>query len=161
MVLPVAGGLELDGDGREWVPQSETVSLKPLLPNVSQGSYINPLRARASGVLSRHRHHGPRARVHAAWNVALSGARLGGLDGRLRGETHTLVPDDDTGMTTLFYVTGGYTMTTRATINVDGIPISYLTAGVGGRLVLLLHGTYWSRTSLPPACIQSPSIFLA
>jgi pimeloyl-ACP methyl ester carboxylesterase len=36
-------------------------------------------------------------------------------------------------------------MTRRATIDVDGIPISYLTAGEGGPFVLLLHGTYWSR----------------
>ena len=40
-------------------------------------------------------------------------------------------------------------MTTRATIDVDGIPISYLTAGEGGPLVLLLHGTYWSRVWQP------------
>jgi pimeloyl-ACP methyl ester carboxylesterase len=40
-------------------------------------------------------------------------------------------------------------MTTRATIDVDGIPISYLTAGEGGPLVLLLHGTYWSRVWRP------------
>jgi pimeloyl-ACP methyl ester carboxylesterase len=38
---------------------------------------------------------------------------------------------------------------TRATIDVDGIPISYLTAGEGGPLVLLLHGTYWSRVWQP------------
>jgi hypothetical protein len=36
-------------------------------------------------------------------------------------------------------------MTRRETVNVGGIPISYLTAGEGGPLVLLLHGTYWSR----------------
>ena len=40
-------------------------------------------------------------------------------------------------------------MTTRATIDVDSIPISYLTAGEGGPLVLLLHGTYWSRVWQP------------
>lgn len=40
-------------------------------------------------------------------------------------------------------------MTRRATIDVDGIPISYLTAGDGGPLVLLLHGTYWSRVWQP------------
>jgi pimeloyl-ACP methyl ester carboxylesterase len=40
-------------------------------------------------------------------------------------------------------------MTTRATIDVDGIPISYLTAGEGGPLVILLHGTYWSRVWQP------------
>ena len=40
-------------------------------------------------------------------------------------------------------------MTTRATIDIDGIPISYLTAGECGPLVLLLHGTYWSRVWQP------------
>jgi pimeloyl-ACP methyl ester carboxylesterase len=40
-------------------------------------------------------------------------------------------------------------MTARATIDVDDIPISYLTAGGNGRLVLLLHGTYWSRVWQP------------
>ena len=40
-------------------------------------------------------------------------------------------------------------MTKRATIDVDGVPISYLTAGDGGPLVLLLHGTYWSRVWQP------------
>ncbi len=40
-------------------------------------------------------------------------------------------------------------MTTRATVNVEGIQISYLTAGGGGPLVLLLHGTYWSRVWQP------------
>ncbi len=40
-------------------------------------------------------------------------------------------------------------MTKRATIDVDGIPISYLTAGQRGPLVLLLHGTYWSRVWQP------------
>jgi pimeloyl-ACP methyl ester carboxylesterase len=40
-------------------------------------------------------------------------------------------------------------MTTRATIDVDGVPISYLTAGTTGPLVLMLHGTYWSRVWQP------------
>ena len=40
-------------------------------------------------------------------------------------------------------------MSTRETILVDGIPISYITAGEGGRLLLLLHGTYWSRVWQP------------
>src|ERR1700724_3324946 len=40
-------------------------------------------------------------------------------------------------------------MTMRETILVDGGPISYLTAGKGGRLVLLLPGTYWSRVWQP------------
>jgi pimeloyl-ACP methyl ester carboxylesterase len=37
---------------------------------------------------------------------------------------------------------------TRSTVEVDGVPASYLTAG-DGPIVLLLHGTYWSRVWLP------------
>jgi pimeloyl-ACP methyl ester carboxylesterase len=37
----------------------------------------------------------------------------------------------------------------RLSIEVDGTPTSYLTAGDGGPLVLLLHGTYWSRVWQP------------
>jgi len=40
-------------------------------------------------------------------------------------------------------------MTRRATIDVDGVPISYLTAGTTGPFVLMLHGTYWSRVWQP------------
>jgi pimeloyl-ACP methyl ester carboxylesterase len=40
-------------------------------------------------------------------------------------------------------------MTRRETVDVRGVPISYLTAGEGGPLVLLLHGTYWSRVWQP------------
>ncbi|WP_041624497.1 alpha/beta fold hydrolase [Stackebrandtia nassauensis] len=37
----------------------------------------------------------------------------------------------------------------RAEVLVDGEPASYLTAGQDGPVVLLLHGTYWSRVWLP------------
>ena len=40
-------------------------------------------------------------------------------------------------------------MTRRETVDVGGVPVSYLTAGEGGPLVLLLHGTYWSRVWQP------------
>ena len=40
-------------------------------------------------------------------------------------------------------------MTRRETVDVRGVPISYLTAGKDGPLVLLLHGTYWSRVWQP------------
>ena len=36
----VGGGLELDGEEREWVPQSADVSFRPLVLCVSQGYYI-------------------------------------------------------------------------------------------------------------------------
>ncbi|MEH2545717.1 hypothetical protein V1283_002362 [Bradyrhizobium sp. AZCC 2262] len=67
----VGSALELDGDEREWVPQSPTVAFRPLVLNVSQGYYINILRVRSSGVLSRHRHSGP---VHAFTLRAEDGA---------------------------------------------------------------------------------------
>jgi 2,4'-dihydroxyacetophenone dioxygenase len=94
--------LDLDGDERSWVPQAEGVAFKPLVLSVSQGYYVNILRVRSSGVLSRHRHSGP---VHAItlrgkWHYLFEPP----------GETHTLVvPDDVTEMATLFHVTGGYT----------------------------------------------------
>lgn len=37
----------------------------------------------------------------------------------------------------------------RRSVAVDGVQASYLTAGVEGPLVLLLHGTYWSRVWAP------------
>ena len=110
----IAGALALDGDEREWVPQAQGVWFKPLLLNVSHGYYINILQVRASGVLSRHRHHGP---VHAftlrgTWHYLEHDwvASAGDYAFEPPGETHTLVvPDDAAGMTTLFHVTGGYT----------------------------------------------------
>lgn len=46
-------------DERIWVPQSESVSFRPLCLNRSQGYWMNVLRVRKSGVLSRHRHPQP------------------------------------------------------------------------------------------------------
>jgi 2,4'-dihydroxyacetophenone dioxygenase len=110
----VASALALDGDERDWVPQSPTVAFKPLILNVSQGYYVNILRVRASGVLSRHRHSGP---VHAftlrgKWHYLEHDwvASAGDYAFEPPGETHTLVvPDGVEEMATLFHVTGGYT----------------------------------------------------
>jgi len=111
----VSGALNLDaGDERDWIPQSADVSFKPLILSCSQGFYVNILRVRSSGVLSRHRHSGP---VHA---LTLRGkwrylehdwvATAGDYAFEPPGETHTLVvPEDVTEMATLFHVTGGYT----------------------------------------------------
>jgi hypothetical protein len=108
------GVLDIDGsDERLWVPQAEDVTFRPLLLSVSQGYFVNILRVRRSGILSRHRHAGP---VHA---VTLRGrwhylehdwwAEAGGYSFEPPGETHTLeVPDGVDEMTTLFHVTGAY-----------------------------------------------------
>jgi quercetin dioxygenase-like cupin family protein len=101
-------------DDHLWVPSTTTVSFKPLLFNVSQGYYINLLRVRGGGLLSRHRHNGP---VHA---LVLKGhwhylehdwiAQEGSYVYEPPGETHTLVvPSDVPEMITWFHVTAGYT----------------------------------------------------
>jgi hypothetical protein len=101
-------------DDNLWVPATNTVSFKPLLFNVSQGYYINLLRVRGGGLLSRHRHNGP---VHA---LVLKGrwhylehdwiAEEGSYVYEPPGETHTLVvPIDVSEMITWFHVTAGYT----------------------------------------------------
>ncbi|WP_027947976.1 2,4'-dihydroxyacetophenone dioxygenase family protein [Litchfieldella anticariensis] len=98
-------------DERIWVPQAENVDFRPLCLNISQGYWVNLLRVRKSGVLSRHRHPNP---VHG---VVLKGrwrylehdwvATQGSYVYEPPGETHTLVVDDDVEeMITLFQVNG-------------------------------------------------------
>lgn len=101
----------LPQDERIWVPQAENVAFRPLCLNVSQGYWVNLLRVRKSGVLSRHRHPNP---VHG---MVLKGkwrylehdwvATEGSYVYEPPGETHTLVVDDDVEeMITLFQVNG-------------------------------------------------------
>lgn len=105
--------LNLDCEEKFWVPQSENVWFRPLLLSVSQGYFVNILRVRKSGILSRHRHAGP---VHA---IVLKGrwhylehdwwANQGNYAFEPPGDIHTLeVPEDVTEMVTLFHVTGAY-----------------------------------------------------
>ena len=105
-------GLALD-DETAWVPQAEGVWFRPLMLNVTQGYYVNLLRVRRAGVLSRHRHLGP---VHAftlrgKWRYLEHDwtASAGSYVFEPPGETHTLiVPAGTSDMITLFHVTGGY-----------------------------------------------------
>ncbi len=98
-------------DPRLWIPLSDTVSLRPVHFNVSQGFYAHVMRVTKGGVLSRHRHGGG---VHA---LVLKGrwhylehdwvASEGSYAFEPPGETHTLVvPDDCTEMITFFIVHG-------------------------------------------------------
>lgn len=111
LVVPAA--LELDADERLWVPQSPDVAFRPLLLSVTQGYFVNLLRVRRSGVLSRHRHAGP---VHAftlrgRWHYLEHDwwAEEGSYAFEPPGETHTLVlPEGVSEMITLFHVTGAY-----------------------------------------------------
>ena len=98
-------------DERIWVPQAENVWFRPLCLNASQGYWMNLLRVRRAGVLSRHRHPNP---VHGfvlkgRWHYLEHDwvAVEGGYVYEPPGETHTLVvPDDVPEMITLFQVNG-------------------------------------------------------
>ena len=98
-------------DERLWVPQTEHVSLRPLCFSVSGGYWVNLLRVRKAGILTRHRHPGP---VHAyvlkgRWRYLEHDwiAETGSYAFEPPGETHTLVvPEDVAEMITLFHVTG-------------------------------------------------------
>lgn len=111
--LVVPGGAALDCDERLWVPQRENVWFRPVSFSPAEGSYINYLRVRGAGVLSRHRHNGT---VHAftqrgTWRYLEHDwvAHAGDYAFEPPGETHTLViPEGVEEMITLFMVTGGY-----------------------------------------------------
>ena len=107
IVVPDAAVL----DEREWVPQAENVWFRPLCLNRSQGYWMNLLKVKQAGVLSRHRHAQP---VHGwvikgKWHylehdwVATEGSYVF----EPPGETHTLVvPEGVDEMITFFQVNG-------------------------------------------------------
>ncbi|MDF2444241.1 MAG: 2,4-dihydroxyacetophenone dioxygenase [Subtercola sp.] len=111
--LVVPGALDLNDDERFWVPQSADVSFKPLVLSVSQGYFVNILRVRKNGILSRHRHAGP---VHATvlrgrWHYLEHSwwAEQGSYVFEPPGDIHTLeIPEGVEEMATLFHVTGAY-----------------------------------------------------
>jgi 2,4'-dihydroxyacetophenone dioxygenase len=118
------GALDLDGaDERLWVPQAPNVSFRPLLLSVSHGYFVNLLRVRRSGILSRHRHPGP---VHAftlrgRWHYLEHDwwAEEGSYAFEVPGDIHTLeVPADVAEMVTLFHVSGAYIY-----VDPDGVAI--------------------------------------
>ena len=96
-----------------WIPQAEGVWFRPLLFSTSQGYFVNLLRVRKSGILSRHRHTGP---VHATtlrgrWHYLEHDwwATEGSYAFEPPGDVHTLeVPEGVEEMITLFHVTGAY-----------------------------------------------------
>ncbi len=98
-------------DERIWVPQAENVWFRPLCLNRSAGYWMNLLKVRKSGVLSRHRHPGP---VHGfvlkgRWRYLEHDweATEGGYVFEPPGEIHTLVVDEGVEeMITYFQVNG-------------------------------------------------------
>jgi 2,4'-dihydroxyacetophenone dioxygenase len=107
LVIPNA----IPEDERLWVPQAENVWFRPLCLSASRGYWMNLLRVRKSGVLSRHRHPHP---VHGfvlkgSWHYLEHDwtATEGSYVYETPGETHTLVVEADVPeMITLFQVNG-------------------------------------------------------
>jgi 2,4'-dihydroxyacetophenone dioxygenase len=100
-------------DEKLWVPLNQQAAFKPLILAASSGYWVNLIRVRGSGIMSRHRHFGP---VHA---MVLKGrwyylehdwiAEEGAYVFEPPGETHTLyVPEGVPEMVSWFHVTGGY-----------------------------------------------------
>ncbi len=107
LVIPHA----IPQDERVWVPQGENVWFRPLCLSVTRGYWMNLLRVRKSGVLSRHRHPQP---VHGyvirgSWRYLEHDwiAQEGSYVYEAPGETHTLVVDSHVEeMITMFQVNG-------------------------------------------------------
>lgn len=121
--LVIPNVLSLDFDKRLWVSQAPDIWFRPLVFVVSQGYFVNLLRVRKSGILSRHRHTGP---VHATtlrgkWHYLEHDwwATEGSHAFESPGDIHTLeVPDGVEEMVTLFHVTGAYIY-----VDPDGKPV--------------------------------------
>ena len=107
LVIPDA----IPADERIWVPVEENVWFRPLCLSASRGYWMNLLRVRRAGVLSRHRHPQP---VHGfvlkgEWRYLEHDwvATEGGYVYEAPGETHTLVVDPHVEeMITFFQVNG-------------------------------------------------------
>jgi 2,4'-dihydroxyacetophenone dioxygenase len=112
--LVVLDVLDLDNsDERLWVPQAQDVSFRPLLLSVSHGYFVNLLRVRKTGVLSRHRHAGPvsATTLRGRWHYLEHDwwAEQGSYAFEPPGDIHTLVvPEGVDEMITMFHVTGAY-----------------------------------------------------
>ncbi|KAF9885004.1 hypothetical protein FE257_000827 [Aspergillus nanangensis] len=120
--LVIPDVLNLDCDERLWVPQAKDVWFRPLVLGVSQGYFVNLLRVRKSGILSRHRHSGPvqATTLKGRWHYLEHSwwATEGSHAFEPPGDIHTLeVPEGVEEMVTLFHVTGAYIY-----VDVDGKP---------------------------------------
>lgn len=98
-------------DDRLWVPQTDTVSFRPILFNVSNGYWVNLLKVTRSGILNKHLHPAPVFGyvIKGSWRYLEHDwvAKEGSFVYEPPGEIHTLVVDEDVEeMITLFHVQG-------------------------------------------------------
>jgi len=97
-------------DERLWVPQAPNIWFRPLMLDTVNGQWLNLLRVRRSGVLSRHRHPAPVYAyvIKGSWHYLEHEwtATEGSFVYEPPGDVHTLVVDDADEMITLFHVCG-------------------------------------------------------
>ncbi|MFP6657680.1 MAG: 2,4'-dihydroxyacetophenone dioxygenase family protein [Pirellulales bacterium] len=98
-------------DERLWVPQAENVWFRPLVLNTTGGEWVNLLRVRKSGMLSRHRHPAPVYGyvIKGSWRYLEHEwvASEGTFVFEPPGDIHTLIVDEGQDeMITLFHVCG-------------------------------------------------------
>ena len=97
-----------EDDERMWVPRGDNVWFRPLMYNVTQGSWVNLTRASREGVIGRHRHPAPVTAytLDGSWGYLEHDwtATKGTFVYEPAGETHTLIVKKDEGhMLTLFH----------------------------------------------------------
>jgi 2,4'-dihydroxyacetophenone dioxygenase len=100
----------IPADERVWVPQGTNVWFRPLLLNRVNGEWVNLIRVRRAGQISRHAHPAP---VHGyvikgSWRYLEHDwtAHAGMYVFEPPGDIHTLVVDSADEMITLFHVSG-------------------------------------------------------
>ena len=97
-----------EDDERLWVPRGDDVWFRPLMYNVTQGSWVNLTRASKEGIIGRHRHPAPVTgfTLKGSWGYLEHDweAREGTFIYEPAGETHTLTVTPTEGhMLTLFH----------------------------------------------------------
>ena len=97
-----------EDDECAWMPVKENVWSRPLMFNVTQGSWVTLLKATGTGIISRHRHPAPVTgfTLEGAWGYLERPwtSRAGGFIFEPAGDTHTLIVDPEVGhMKTIFH----------------------------------------------------------
>jgi 2,4'-dihydroxyacetophenone dioxygenase len=101
----------LPDDERLWVPQAPDVWFRPLILNTVNGEWLNLLRVKRAGMISRHRHPAPVYGyvIKGSWRYREHDwvASEGSFVFEPPGEIHTLLVDPGVEeMITLFHVFG-------------------------------------------------------
>lgn len=101
----------IHGEDIPWVPQSDRVWFKPLRFELATGRWINLLKVRPGGVVSRHRHTGGQVLAYTlqgSWRYLERDwvSTPGTFVYEPPGDIHTLTVDGDEDMITLFILEG-------------------------------------------------------